>query len=153
MAKIKMTGKGYELFTGPFGTHEFVNGVSVEDVSTRDAERLGAVIPIETVDGVEMNVASSIQKKREANDQQVKQDAVVVEETESEEEVEEVEESLDEDWIEKSVSTSAFMFNEAQLVLIADEEGIEGLRKLSEPVGLKSNSITGLLKKMLAHKG
>ena len=45
--KIRILDKGFANLTGLFGNVEFVDGVSVEEVSKAEAARLGTIISIE----------------------------------------------------------------------------------------------------------
>jgi len=48
--KIRILDKGFANLTGPFGTVEFVDGVSVDEVSAAEAARLGTILSVECVD-------------------------------------------------------------------------------------------------------
>jgi hypothetical protein len=125
--KIKFTQPGYESYTGAFGDVEFVDGVSVDDVTDRQAQRIGNLVQIETEDGKNPSSAQVLLDSQGTL----------------------MSEKLD----EKTVAPEAVKvksYTRQQLSDLADEGGIEALRKIAEPLGLKSRSIAQLVDQILA---
>lgn len=54
--KLRLTGRGFENYTGQMGIHYFENGISVYDVLKADALRLAGTIGAEWLDGTPANV-------------------------------------------------------------------------------------------------
>lgn len=50
MPIVRITEKGWEKFTGPLGDIEFKDGVSVEVITVREAERLGCLMSVVNAD-------------------------------------------------------------------------------------------------------
>lgn len=125
--KIKFTQPGYELFTGAFGDVEFVDGVSVDDVTDRQAQRIANLVQVETLDG--KNPSSSqmyLDHKGLDLDERMKEVTVAPE------------------------AVKGKKYTREELEGVADTGGIEALRKISDPMGLKSRSIAALVEQILA---
>jgi hypothetical protein len=132
--KLKMVEPGYEgTFTGQFGYIDFVDGVSVEDVSEFDARSLACMIRFEWLDTkqdpgvnakyqVSLDIPAPVEAPRIAP-----------------EEIKPVEQD------EKPVVG----YTEAQLEAIADKDGIAGLRVIGEPIGAKATSVAKLIQAIL----
>jgi len=126
--KIKITQSGWAGYTGLLGMVDFLDGVSVDEVSRADAAQLGGIVSIEVV-GTGANPSASqlivdsafIEARVEAVQQPVAPDAPAVKTT----------------------------FTKESLSVIADASGIKGIREVAEPLGLKGNSISELIEKIL----
>lgn len=130
--KIKLTGAGYEGYTGHFGVVEFVDGVSVEDVSDIEAQRLASIVPIETLEGRNPSPAQVI---LDTYSQPLEHATLQTSQ-------------------ESGVSDApAVGYTAEELAAIADKGGIKALRAIGEPLGLRGNSITDLMGKILAAAG
>lgn len=136
MPIIKLNSHGFHEYTGLLGGLEFVDGVSVDSVSRRDADRLGAICEVIDLDtGKQANVSQTI-------DEALRSEKVEPEpepEPESEPEVE-----------PESESEPLKVYTEAELSVIASEQGISGLREIAEPLGVKGTSIRALIPKILS---
>lgn len=130
--KIKLVGPGWTGFTGHFGVTEFVDGVSVHDVSQREAQHLAAVTAVESLEGHDPSAAQQIL------DHYKDRAPVVNSGRASAEEVPQVE-------AKPSHGKTA-----EELMALADKGGIKALRALADPLGLKGNSIKELLGKLTA---
>lgn len=128
--KIKITEPGWAGFTGDFGMVDFVDGVSVDDVSRVEQSRLAGIIAIETVDGTNPSASQALL------DAHVKPAAVQT--------------------LAHIVDTPAVVetkvWTSDELAAVADKEGIKGIRAIAEPMGLKDNTIADLMAKILAHQ-
>lgn len=124
--KLKLTAVGYENFTGLFGTVEYADGVSVEDVMPSTAKRVACVISVEWEDGTKVGVADALIANQ--NMPAPNETATVI--------------PVEPEKVE--VTTTAW--TEEELGVVADEKGIAGLREIAEPAGIKGNSIAGLIK-------
>lgn len=135
--KIKLTQEGWAGYTGQMGVLQFEDGVSTTDVPFRDAARMSAVMNCEFEDGSSCNPAQRLLDT-------MGQAAVVGRETEVETvapPVSTVVPSL----TEQPVNVKGAEYTVAELEEIADAKGIVGLRDIATPLGIKSNSITGLI--------
>lgn len=135
--KIKLTQEGWAGYNGQMGVLQFVDGLSTTEVPFRDAARMSAVMNCEFEDGSSCNPAQRLLDTMD-------QGAVVGRETEVETvapPVSTVVPSL----TEQPVIVQKAEYTVAQLEEIADAKGIVGLRDIATPLGIKSNSITGLI--------
>lgn len=173
--KIKLTQSGWETYTGQMGILQFVDGLSVTDVPFRDAARMSAVMVCEFEDGsscspsqrlldtagveapvgrpvevtdpglvVDLPVADSgVEKPEVDEDEAARLEAARLKaEAEGKEAVSEGEDTGGE-----PVDPSLYTLDE--LSAIADSKGIAGLREIAGPMGIKSNSITGLIDELM----
>ena len=130
MPIIKLNSHGFHEYTGLLGGLEFVDGVSVDSVSRRDADRLGAICEVIDLDtGKQANVSQTIDE------------ALRGEKVEPEPEPEPEPEAAKE---------PVKVYTEAELSVIASEQGISGLREIAEPLGVKGTSIRALIPKILS---
>jgi hypothetical protein len=120
--KIKLTQPGYVDYDGYFGVVLFANGVSVDDVSPIEQQRLASLISVETLEGKNPSPAQ-----------------MIVDTYSDDMRVEEV--------IDAPEAPSAVTdYHSAEtLSAIADKGGIKGLRVISDPLGIKGNSIADLI--------
>lgn len=126
--KIKIIEPGWAGFTGDFGMVDFVDGVSVDDVSRVEAARLGGLVAIETLEGVNPSASQILLDAHSAPAKVVT--LVHIPDTAPEGKV----------------------FTAEELGEVADKGGIKAIRAISDPMGLKDNSITELIAKILAHQ-
>lgn len=140
--KIKLTQPGFETYNGQMGVTFFEEGLSVSDVLVQDAIRMSAVMLCEWEDGTSPNIAQSLidnsdtpaptfvsgeDGQHELNDDEIKA-------------AQEVQAAL----IQAGAPVGpSYTFE--QLAEIADAKGIQGLREISDPLGIKSNSIKNLI--------
>jgi hypothetical protein len=167
MPRIKLIGKGYDKFNGPLGVFEFLDGVSVEDLSKRDADRIGSLVPtVNYESGEEVNAgksfdeatnsmtvdsvmeASNLQKTTLATSTS-EDEPTKDEDSENESTEDEDSESEDEDEDLEDGAVAVF-YTEAELGEIADTEGMDGLRDIAENIGVKGTSFTSIISKILS---
>jgi hypothetical protein len=129
--KLRLTQPGFEGYSAQMGVVFFENGLSTTDVSPHDAIRMAAVMGCEWEDGSPANVgqmyldgmnvpAPSDQEQRDAHGSSDQTGGDVAKQT-------------------------GVSYTEEQLAAIADDKGITGLRDIAEPLGIKGNSIRGLI--------
>lgn len=138
--KLRLTAPGWQTYTGQMGVIFFENGLSVADVLPVDAVRVAGVIGAEWEDGTPANVSQIYLdnlKTEAAVMQDNRQPEVPVVEAKKKEEV----------------AAPAVTYTEEQLAEIADKQGIAGLREIADPLGLKGNSIAGLISAILKAAG
>ena len=124
--KIKIVGAGWAGYTGHFGTIEFKDGVSVEDVSPIEAQRLGAVVQIETLEGVNPSVAQRIIDSRS----------------------EFMEIATTPRTPEVVPEKKPMPYSAKELEEIADKGGIKALREIADQYGVKGRGISELIREL-----
>lgn len=138
--KLRLTAAGWETYTGQMGVINFENGLSVGEVLAIDAVRVAGVIGAEWEDGTPANVSQIYLDN-------LKTEAAVMQDNRQPEapvvEVKKVGE----------VAAPTVAYTEEQLAEIADKQGIAGLREIADPLGLKGNSIAGLISAILKAAG
>lgn len=122
--QIKILQAGWEKFSGEFGGVFFEDGVSVSEVTTVQARRLANQVQIETLDGV--NPSSS---QAALDEQTIPMDAQMGSGAES----------------AISGPMGSKTWSQAELEALAESKGIAGIREISDPMGIKSNSVTKLI--------
>lgn len=153
MPKIKLTSQGFDNVTGLIGNIEFEDGVSVENVSMREAERLGAltsVVDAET--GEELNIGKGVDTRLRANSQKTRPSKSTEAPSEKDDKSGESIEKESEEESEAQSDTDSSnpeTFTEAQLGDIADKEGMAGLRVVAEKFKVTDKSVRGLIVKIL----
>ncbi len=135
--KIRMVESGFAgKYTGIFGTVDFVDGVSVDHVGSEQARHLACITSIEWV---ETGLDAGDNAKYLVN---LDKPAVSVNyPTLAEIEAQEAEKVVAET---PNVIPSSD-YTKAQLEQIADEDGIDGLRKIGDPLHVKGVSIAKLI--------
>lgn len=119
-----------ETYTGFLSDIEFEDGVSLEDVTKMQAQRIaGAISMVMEEGGLDPSAAAELTRFKLSQPQP---------EFEADEEI--------------VAAKKVFDFTEETLMDIADNKGIAGLREFAEPYGVKSNSIMGLIDALLSLK-
>lgn len=134
--KIKLLGTRSDL-SGFIGTIEFKNGISVADVSQRDADAVKANFRCEIIDGMTTNDRIRLMSQPGYRTPPVAKEAIEVPQK-----VDESEQTID-----------SGLYTEAQLGEIADKEGIAGLRAIADSLGVRDKSIVGLIKGIMQKQG
>jgi len=154
--KIKILGVGYAGFTGLFGQVEFKDAISVDHVSKMEANRLGSILQIVEVDeeGNEVKPVGIGQHDIDCRKQRAEiaqpLEIAKVEPVNDEKIKAKVEEQSIEEPNQNVAKIEVKKYTEAELEVIADEKGIVALREIGDPLNAKSNSISGLIPKILA---
>lgn len=133
--KLRLIGKGFENFTGHIGVTEFVDGLSVGTPHQMDVHRLTCTIGARWDDGS----ASSVGEGYEASKN--KAAPTVAEQVQAD------------NAAAAAQVGQGVTYTLEQLGAIADKDGIAGLRKVAEPLGVKANSIKGLIDGILKVAG
>ena len=144
--KVRLTQPGFENYTGQMGVIFFVDGLSTDDVSSMDARRLSAVMSCEAEDGSNISLTQDLIDKN--NDEA----PVVPELQRGNDTVPEMEQGvalIEEEGDEVESPEGPKVYTQAELEAIADAEGIKGIRAIAEPLGIKNNSIAGLINELV----
>lgn len=141
--KLRLTQGGFESYTGQMGVIFFENGLSVSDVLPVDAVRVAGVVGAEWEDGSPANVGQLYLDA--VNNPAPVFERVVVEEVseKASEKAPDIEAAVD----------PIVRYSEDDLAAVADKDGIAGLRKIAEPLGIKDKSIGGLMAAILKVAG
>ncbi|WP_026610714.1 hypothetical protein [Methylocaldum szegediense] len=143
MPKIRLIEPGFESFTGNFGGAEFVDGVSVENLSKREVNQISCNIRCEAVDdegnatGQAISVAESIIAYKAHTLSEIDPKALA-----------ETPPSVPNE-LASSASTPTNIYTREQLEAIADQKGIAGIREIADPLGIKGRSIVELIDEIL----
>lgn len=151
--KVRLTQSGFETYTGQMGVMFFEDGLSTTDVSLNDAIRLSAVMSASWENGESVSIAQRLIDEADTGApimRQIGDEAgdVTSEASESDESlVEEVasEDGSTEEEASPATKASENAYTAEELAAIADKDGINGLREIAEPHGIKNNSIRGLI--------
>lgn len=136
--KLRLTAPGWQTYTGQMGVIFFENGLSVADVLPVDAVRVAGVIGAEWEDGTPANVSQIYLDN-------LKTEAPIAKDNREPEAPVEAKKEV--------VAEPAVTYTEDQLAEIADKKGIGGLREIAGPLGIKGNSISGLIEAILKAAG
>jgi hypothetical protein len=135
--KIRLADVGYEKFTGLFGTTEFVDGVSVNEVSNAEARFLAALVRVEELDtGNDPGDNAKFQRSFEMS--APIEDPLLRGRYEAPE--------ID---LAALQANAAALHTRESLEGVADKFGIAGLREIADPLGVKSTSIVKLIDEIL----
>lgn len=138
--KLRLTQPGFETYTGQMGVLFFEDGASTADAKPNDARRMAATMLCEYEDGTS---PSDTQAILDNMDTPAPVFAVGDAEHDRVANATETVRQMDAD---KPLTSG---YTQEQLGAIADKDGIGGLRKIAEPMGIKGNSITGLIDAIL----
>lgn len=152
--KVKILDAGFAGMTGWFGTVHFTDGVS-DEISAAEAERLGCILNIETLEGVNPSATQRLVDVRDRDMAEMgelgnlaKQGA---EGEQTAQEAAPVEEPAQEPVVEKAAAVELdYSYTKEQLEKMADTQGIAGLRAFAEPYGVTGRSINVIISTMLA---
>lgn len=128
--KYRLTEQGWESYTGQMGVVDFADGVSIDDVSYVEAQRLAAILRIETVEvepkdpGAAAAIVASHAHKFANHTVPAQID------------------------MPKTVNDGK-VYTLAELEAAADAGGIKAIRAIADPYGLKGTSIADLVKSIL----
>ncbi|WP_151708810.1 hypothetical protein [Acinetobacter brisouii] len=181
--KLKLTGSGFEGYTGQMGVHYFENGLSINEVLPVDAMRIAGAIGAVWEDGSPANVgeiyAASLHSPaalnpHERNDPHaqavygvdasaaITQSNVIAQAQFKAEGIATPVVTFAEKEVEAEpkrptpvVEDGAprQIYTRQQLESIVDKDGFAGLRKIAEPFGVKGTSINALIDSILSAQG
>lgn len=165
--KLRLTGKGFENYTGQVGVALFKDGLSVFDVNPNDAIRLACTIGAEWENGAPANVGDiytqNLHTPAPTIEQQCGLDALRT--------VVGIHNADDALTMTNKVAnpTTAKIANEPEapqqeiverekytaesLAEIADKSGIVGLREIANEFGVTGNSIATLIERIIKKQG
>jgi hypothetical protein len=129
--KLRLKTPGMERYTAQMGAVFFVDGESTADVSHKDATRIAAVYACEWEDGSNPSVSQFLLDQMHAPAVSTSATTVATEAANTVPVV--------------PVKTDVKVWSEVELAAVADEKGIGGVREIAEPLGIKNNSIRGLI--------
>lgn len=136
--KLRLLDPGMQHYTAQMGVVFFEDGVSTADVSHKDACRIAAVYRCEYEDGTNPSVSQFLLDSMHTQAVSTNATTVVTEQAPA---------------APAAPAAPKVVYHEAKLAQIADEKGIGGLRDLAEPMGIKGNSIRGLIDALVKTTG
>lgn len=132
--KVRLTQPGFQKYTGQMGVVFFQDGLSTDHVAERDAVRMAAVMNCEWEDGSNLSPSQHVTNTlKNAAPVQTKL------ETGKDGDGEKKPPTQDEPPAEVPKWTRE------ELEAIADAQGIQGLRQIADPAGIKGRSITEMI--------
>lgn len=140
--KLRLTAAGFDSYTGQMGVINFESGVSVGDVLPIDAVRVAGIIGAEWEDGSPANVGQLYLDNMHTS-------APTKEESEKAANPDAPKTLLTNDDAKIKAKELGVSYTEEQLAKVADGKGIAGLREIADPLGIKGNSIRGLMDAIL----
>lgn len=150
--KLRLTQAGFESYTGQMGVVMFKDGVSETDVLPIDAIRISAAIGAEWEDGSAANVGEMYLNNMDVpafvGGDDINTMSMPVE---GQEPTKAEKPATDAPVEQPAADAPKYTFEE--LSAIADKEGIAGLRKLGDGVGIKGKSIVEIIDGILAKQG
>ena len=176
MAKVRLKNKQWSGFSSYLGVTKFENGVSVSDVTEREAQLLGSITAVEMIDDEgnaignagfgQVNVdkrgnKAPVEKKKimasdtfDTKEIEPTPDVKVVHKAKDEDETDQAEKDLeaeieDLDVADEDGAEEVKVYTREELEALADEQGIAGLRAVGEARNVRSNSIDSLINKIL----
>lgn len=146
--KLKITSPGYGKFSGFMGGVLFENGVSVDDVSDAEARALGSIMRVESVDtGMQQGDAADLARNRHTPAGKIARFSKSSEQPAPSKPL-----SVPETPAAASEAPSK-KYTKAELETIADMHGINGLREIGEPLGLRGRGIKELIDAIIDAQG
>jgi len=147
MKRLKLSGSRWAGYTGLIGTVNFKDGVSIEPVPQRIADRLSAAMPLIELDdeGNELGEAGVVPRLlRDSATRSAEIHKSLPRQTEAERKAEDLQIKLKE-----SKSPAETFYTHEELQALADEKGIKGLRVVAEPWNVKGKAIPALIELIL----
>lgn len=133
--RLRITEPGWASFSGPLAGILFENALSVEAVPPQFAEMIGSMIRVECVDDeVQVGASATLLRSHDLR-------CEVVNESERVEKSEQT---------EQNKAPAAATHTRESLEKIADEHGIQGLREVATPMGVRGRGIGELIEEILA---
>lgn len=162
--KVRILSAGWETFTGSLGFRaEFKDGVSVSDLDQRQIARIGSnlrIVDIET--GLQVGpsvVALAVQSapapvvpELQREDVRKAEKAETVAELVAQEQArKEADEAAFKEAMTKAegITDEIVVYSRQELEAIGSNDGIEGLREIAKPLGVKARSITDMVEAIL----
>lgn len=165
--RVKITQKGWETYSSDLGGVQFENGVSTTHLSRQEAMALGAFVTVVEIDenGVELGVVSPAEELLKVSKMSARVDrsTLVAERIQTKPsdtpEIENLTDTVADDPVmearikqaeaERQPAPKPAVFTQADLEAVASAKGINGLREIGTPLGVKNTSIRGLIDEIL----
>lgn len=150
--KLRILDAGFANMTGLLGTVEFVDGVSVEEVSSAEAARLGTILSIEVVGtGANPSTTQLMVDTHNKNLDELGLTQPGLLEPQPEAPVKELAPESPSVGASDPTATPvlSWSFTEEELDALVKKEGIAGLRAFSEQYGINGQSIAKIVKALL----
>lgn len=146
MHKIKITAPGWDAFSGDMCAVMFTNGVSDDPLPRRTLDRIAAIVPCQLLDDDGAELGQAGEAARHVSFTDVAAPVLVASEamTDAEREAEQLAEIR----TGKARQQTEFHTEDA-LKVIADNEGINGLRAIGDKWNVKERSINKLIFEIL----
>ena len=143
MPRIRLGKKNLASFTGQRGKHQFKDGVSVEFIADADANYMGAIeIVFDADTGEQLGPGAQLRRARLRNrDKAGDPSSAVQKKVTPEVQV-----------APKVLAEVTYDFDIDSLNLLAEKEGINGVRGIASTYGVKGTSILGLIDALIAIK-
>ena len=133
MPRIRLGKKNLASFTGQRGKHQFKDGVSVEFIADADANYMGAIeIVFDADTGEQLGPGAQLRRARLLNRDKANNPSSVAQ--------------------KKVAPEVTYDFDIDSLNLLAEKEGINGVRGIASTYGVKGTSILGLIDALIAIK-
>lgn len=132
--KLRLIAPPYDTMNGHVGVVEFVDGLSVGDVHPNEARRIASVFGAVWEDGSAADPNTVYQDNYTTG-------AQTTEEVRAEREA------------ESTAVKVERRYTEAELAEVVEKKGIEGLREIGDPLGVKAKSIKALVDGILELAG
>ena len=145
--RVRIMQKGWETFTGNFGGVDFIDGVTTDLISEAFADRVCTQIRAVDADTgasigpqqrmidaktVKMPVAERLKPAPTTKEEQLEADAAAVEQA-----------------AETQTKQERVVYTYDQLAKIVDRKGIQGLRDIAAPYGVRARAIPDLITNIL----
>lgn len=163
--KLRLLQPGFEHYTAQLGVVTFEDGLSNDDVSKMDALRISGVMHCEWEDGTSPSLSQQLLENNQMSAPILGdhlgagtsvEDNPVLEQTnftDGAAEVEIVSNQKDRPEVVEVVDLGEEVqpkfWTQAELEAIADASGIKGLRDIADPLGIKGQSINGLIAELI----
>lgn len=163
--KVRLTAPGWENFTGTLGFQaEFVNGVSVNDLTPRQIARIGSsttIVDVETGKQVGPSVTAQMINSATAPVIAPMETVVEIEARERDERVELAKAQAEQKMLDEQALADAeskiadassedlVIFSRMELEAIGANDGINRLREIAEPYDVRARDIPSLIEKII----
>jgi len=132
--KLRLTQPGFSNYNGQMGVVFYEAGLSKGDVSVMDAVRISASMLCEWEDGSKPSVTQSLLDNANTPAPMFKTGAQGQHDL-----------APQKDRPVQAQATTKSTYTVEELSAVADADGIRGLRKIADPLGIKSNSIAEMI--------
>lgn len=142
--QIRLSG-GLANYSGYIRGHRFVDGVSVAEIPIQEVLAIGSAMQVFNMDGAQVSPVLTRVDYSKMTSQTTQTVEPVRREPEPEPEPDEFDDEAVGFYAPNEQMASAKVWTAEELELIADAEGIQGLREIAAEFDVKERSITGLI--------